>query len=197
MPLYAPGGFNGGTITDKLLTTASGAQIQFNGTSASFVGLKGTATQLDIVLADNSGPGLLSANAFIGKSGANSSLYAWGTNGQGFGMASGLAIWWTNSVTDGNATRDTGMARAAAGRIEVNSSAAGTFRDLIARQLFAGGDNAGLASSTSLTNAISATVTNAYVVAGGQAATTPNTGWIKIYVGTTVAWVPYWANATP
>ncbi len=61
----------------------------------------------------------------------------------------------------------------------------------------AGGDVSGAVSRTTLTNATNATTTNAYVVAGGQAATTENTGWIKIYVGTTPAWVPYWANATP
>lgn len=89
-------------------------------------------------------------------------------------------------------------AGASTARIEVNNGTLTTYRDLIARQLFAGGDStAGIASSTSLTNATNGTVTNAYTVNGGQAATTSNTGWIKIYVGTAVAWIPYWQNATP
>lgn len=89
-------------------------------------------------------------------------------------------------------------AGASTARLEVNNGTLTTYRDLIAQQLFAGGDSAsGIASSTSFTNATDATTTNAYVVAGGQAATTENTGWLKIYVGTAVAWIPYWQNATP
>ena len=83
-------------------------------------------------------------------------------------------------------------------RLEVNDGTLTAYRDLIARQLFAGGDStAGIASSTSITNATDTTTTNAYVVAGGQAATTENTGWIKVYVGTAVSWIPFWTNATP
>jgi hypothetical protein len=60
-----------------------------------------------------------------------------------------------------------------------------------------GGTTTGVSSHTSFTNVTSSTVTNTYLVRGGQAANTVNTGWIKIYVGTTACWVPYWANATP
>lgn len=63
--------------------------------------------------------------------------------------------------------------------------------------LYADSDSGGLASTTGLTNATNSTVTNAYVVKGGQAASTVNTGWIKMYVGTNAVWVPYWQNATP
>jgi hypothetical protein len=63
--------------------------------------------------------------------------------------------------------------------------------------LYATGDGGGIASTTALTNATNATVTNAYVVAGGQAATTQNTGWLKFFVGTNAVWLPYWQNATP
>lgn len=44
---------------------------------------------------------------------------------------------------------------------------------------------------------INTTITNAYVVAGGQSAATKNTGWIKIKVGEDIAWIPYWLNSTP
>lgn len=63
--------------------------------------------------------------------------------------------------------------------------------------LIVSGTTAGLASCNSFTNLTDTTTTNAYVVGGGQAATTRNTGWIKIFTGTTAAWIPYWANATP
>jgi len=41
------------------------------------------------------------------------------------------------------------------------------------------------------------TTTNAYIVGGGQAATTKNTGWASIQVAGAQAWIPYWTNATP
>ena len=41
------------------------------------------------------------------------------------------------------------------------------------------------------------TVTNAYVVQGGQVATTVNTGWASILINGVQAWIPYWQNATP
>lgn len=66
-----------------------------------------------------------------------------------------------------------------------------------ASEIAAGGDVGGSSSHTTLTSSTNTTTTNAYVVGGGQAATTRNTGWAKIYIGTTTAWVPYWANATP
>lgn len=59
------------------------------------------------------------------------------------------------------------------------------------------GTTTGATSSTSFTNVTNTTLTNAYVVKGGQAASTINTGWIKIFIGTNAAWVPYWQNATP
>ncbi len=92
---------------------------------------------------------------------------------------------------------DVGVDRNAAGVLEINSGTAGTLRDLKARGIAAAGDNSGIASTTGLTNVTDTTLTNAYVVKGSQAASTANTGWIKIYIGTTAAWVPYWANATP
>lgn len=67
-----------------------------------------------------------------------------------------------------------------------------------AGQIYANADTtAGGAGSTSLTNTVNTTVTNAYVVKGGQAATTPNSGWIKFYRGATPTWVPCWDGATP
>ena len=63
--------------------------------------------------------------------------------------------------------------------------------------LIIGGTTTGAASSTSFTNVTNTTLTNAYIVKGGQAANTVNTGWIKIFIGTNAAWVPYWTNATP
>lgn len=63
--------------------------------------------------------------------------------------------------------------------------------------LAATGDNSGIAATTGLTNVVNTTLTNAYIVKGGQAATTVNTGWMKVYIGTVASWVPYWSNATP
>jgi len=65
--------------------------------------------------------------------------------------------------------------------------------DMRARQCIADGDNAGIIGTTSLTNVLDIGDSTAPThinlptgVTGSQA------GWIKMYVGTTVAWVPYW-----
>jgi len=62
---------------------------------------------------------------------------------------------------------------------------------LTSKDIFIGGE-------IGLGGTVNTTTTNAYVVGGGQAATTKNTGWMKVYIsGTDVAWIPYWTNATP
>ena len=119
-------------------------------------------------------------------------------NATNFNLGGQIKINWFTATSFATPNLSIFPAAASTPRLEVNNGTALTYRDLIARQLFAGGDStAGIASSTSLTNATDATTTNAYVVAGGQAASTENTGWLKIYVGTAVAWLPYWENATP
>jgi hypothetical protein len=68
-----------------------------------------------------------------------------------------------------------------------------TVNDCRARQCIADGDNAGIASTTSLTNATAAADTNSPTfintptgVAAAQAV------WIKVYVGTTATYIPGW-----
>ena len=67
----------------------------------------------------------------------------------------------------------------------------------VAGTILVDGDEGGVAGTIGLTDVSSTTVTNAYTVKGGQAANTSNTGWIKVYIGATAAWIPYWENATP
>ena len=56
-----------------------------------------------------------------------------------------------------------------------------------------GVDNLGRPNHT----VVNTTATNAYVIKGGQAATTANTGWVSILINGVQAWIPYWTNATP
>lgn len=121
------------------------------------------------------------AYAFVsGAGGTNGLRFNYTTNSMDFTRA-GTAV--TSVYVNNGATSGLGLT---------------TNYDAQARCLLASGDNsAGLASNTTFTNATNTTVTNTYLVKGGQAANTVNTGWIKIYIGTTVAWVPYFANATP
>ena len=74
---------------------------------------------------------------------------------------------------------------------------AGTGKVLANSTLIIDGDQGGLANTAGITDVTDTTTTNAYVVGGGQVATTKNTGWLKVYVGTTASWIPYWSNATP
>ncbi len=58
--------------------------------------------------------------------------------------------------------------------------------------ILVGGDSGGKTAKTGFTNAVNTTLTNALVVKGPQAATTPNDGLMKCYIGTQAVLVPYW-----
>lgn len=136
-----------------------------------------------------------SNNAIFGSVNGNAAI-AVASVGSQVGLTSTYHLGFAAGAADaGNI--DTGFSRTSAGLLEVNSGTTGTFRDFQAREVIAAGDNAGIASTTALSNVTNTTLTNAYTVKGGQGATTPNTGWIKIYVGTVASWIPYWSNATP
>ncbi len=63
-----------------------------------------------------------------------------------------------------------------------------------AGQVHADSDNGGIVSTTALTNATGGTAGNAATLGNWHVAAASGTftGWIKIYVGTQAAWVPYW-----
>lgn len=100
------------------------------------------------------------------------------------------SVVWALSVNAGAGTLTVGASSATAATI---TSTVASFSGSVV----AAGDGGGPASSTAFTNATNTTHTNAYVVAGGQGATTQNTGWLKIYVNGVVSWTPFWSNATP
>jgi hypothetical protein len=67
-----------------------------------------------------------------------------------------------------------------------------------AGQVIAGGDVAGVASTTSLTNSESTTISTG--VGSVKMSTTNaanNAAWIKIYIGTVAYWIPAWTTNAP
>lgn len=94
----------------------------------------------------------------------------------------------TNDGTSLNAT----MTITSAGLVDV-------VNDVQARTLFADGDEGtGKASTNALTNVVNATLSTGTMTINGTT-TNPgsNTGFIKMYVGTTAVWVPYFDNIAP
>ena len=59
-----------------------------------------------------------------------------------------------------------------------------------------GGDDGGIASYTSLTNVTSAVSTGVGTVLCAGTTVRSSTGWMKIYIGTAVRYVPYWTTIT-
>ena len=62
----------------------------------------------------------------------------------------------------------------------------------VAGTILVDGDEGGYAGAVGFTDVTSASVTNTMVVKGSSPANTVNAGWLKIYIGTTAAWIPYW-----
>jgi len=100
-------------------------------------------------------------------------------------------------ATAGAVTLSAGTLGAGTNDIDLILTPIGTGKVQANSTLIVNGDQGGLANTIGITDTLNTTVTNDYVVAGGQAATTHNTGWLQIYIGTAVAWIPYWTNATP
>jgi hypothetical protein len=98
----------------------------------------------------------------------------------------------TGTVNIGNATGNT----AVTGTLAVSGNIGSTTGSVAALTLYATGDAGGIALSNSLSN-VSENATGAGTVTFAPHAATGNitqTGWLKMYVGTTVAWVPYFTT---
>ena len=71
--------------------------------------------------------------------------------------------------------------------------------DITARTFFASGDEGtGVASQTALTNVVDTTQgAGALSIVSTTANNGDNAGFLKMYVGTTVVWVPYFTDIAP
>lgn len=95
---------------------------------------------------------------------------------------------WSGTVSNATATKDTGLARNAAGVVEINNGTAGTYRDLILRDIYINGATYLARASASLTNsagANTATLTNSPVTGNP-------TKWIAIDDNGTTRHIPAW-----
>jgi hypothetical protein len=87
---------------------------------------------------------------------------------------------------------DAGNALEVAGDVDVTT-------DVITRTLFADGDEGtGKASTNALTNVVNSTLSTGVMTINSTTANPgTNTGFIKMYVGTTAVWVPYFDDIAP
>jgi adhesin HecA-like repeat protein len=110
------------------------------------------------------------------------------------------------NVDVGNAIITTGDVTVTAGDIDVTAGdidvAAGninaTLGTITGAQIAASNDIAGVGGTTTVTNTTDTTLsTGAGVVLMKTANPQDSSGWMKIYVGTDVRWVPFWTNLSP
>lgn len=189
--VQATNSFGCNTISGGGTPGGSNTQVQFNDGGSTFGGDAGftynkTTDYINIVGGITVGSAVPSS-AFITFFDSSSGGTTPGSNGLAVGVNGTTAFFYNRE----NGPVAFGTNNNQVGTISTSGLAA------FSGSLRTGGDSGGAASNTTITNATDTTLTNAYTVKGGQIATTANTGWIKIYIGTAVAWVPYWANATP
>lgn len=187
---------SGGVGIAKALTV--GGLAGFGASPTAHVGV-------DVLLSDaNSGGTVFGTISVASVTGATAN--ARGLYGRVDTAASSFTLGEAASILAANPTAGTGSTITTAIGVHIgNITSGGTNYALYADGamtylgggLRIGADGGGAASTTGFTNATNTTLTNAYTVKGGQTAGTINTGWIKIYIGTATAWLPYWANATP
>jgi len=78
----------------------------------------------------------------------------------------------------------------------INTAAAPTRAFQVAGGLFAGGDDTGLAGYTQITNSTQGVSSGTGTVKMNGTTARNSTGWLKIYVGTSVKYVPYFDTVT-
>lgn len=156
--------------------------VKFRGLGAGYVdifGFTGNGATGQITL------GSLHAAYFLSLMSANTEALRFTTTGFANFPAAQVVGW--GSTTAASAT-DTAFSRQAAGIVEVNNGAVGTFRDLEVRNIFTNNNAAALSTNTTLTDN-----------AGGGAGTLTNapsagdpTKWIAIDDNGTPRFIPTW-----
>ena len=122
---------SGGVTTPSLNFGAGDVGLERR--TASVLKVTDGSTALGVIGADNiselNGTGLAPGGLwFVGKDSGTAKL----------NLPSGGSVNWSSSATDQGSGRDTGLARNAAGIVEVNNGTAGTYRDLRVRYLGVG-----------------------------------------------------------
>ena len=101
-----------------------------------------TTTTSQVVAGSGSTYAAVNLNYFTLVTGGNPLFYLGGLGDQVLGMRRTGRIGWADTVTDPSASPDTGIARNAAGIVEINNGTAGQFRDLKLRDLIHDGQAA-------------------------------------------------------
>jgi hypothetical protein len=149
------------------------------------------------------------ANNFAGAPKSHTFIIGNSNNGMfavGINMANCAAVtvlgWAANDgqVLGNTSAIDTGVSRTGAAALAFgNGTASDTSATLLAKAYVATGDpGSGVASTNTLSNANSTTIsTGVGSVRMSSANAATNTGWLKCYIGTQVAWIPAWTTNSP
>lgn len=171
-----------------LLVNVDGVQ-RFRINTAGNIASTGTWSHTGIVTASSA----INGAAFV----LGSSLLAISTAFGGFAAGSAQLVSWS-STTAYSGTKDLGLARSAAGVVEVNNGTAGTFRDLKLRNLIATGyltlDGTSISSASGTLSLGGAVRTTVGAAGGGDALPATPTGYIDAYIGSTAVGIPYFAR---
>lgn len=110
------------------------------------------------------------------------------------------------TLTDGDFTLTLGNLDVVSGRIDSSSHIISSSGDIIAsngnisagKSLFVGGDDGGVAGKTAFTNVVDTSLDTGDGAVKMRTTNPGNSsGWMKIYVGTGVRYVPFWTNISP
>lgn len=142
--------------------------LQFGGTSASHVGLRGAGAWLEVRTASNSAFGYLQGAIL---SAGTSSYETWmSSSGLAIGTSCRLGF---SSSANGYGSPDCAIQRSAAGVVEVNNGTAGTFRDMKMRRLIA---SEGMQLTAATVGTLPAAASNTYLSAVVTDASGPTVG---------------------
>ena len=142
--------------------------LQFGGTSASYMGLRGNGAWLEVRTASNSGFGNLQA-AILGA--GTSSYEVWlSSSGVAIGSSARLSF---SASAPGYGSPDCAVQRSAAGVVEINSGTTGTFRDLKLRRVIA---TEGMQLTAATVGTLPAAASNIYLASVVTDASAPTVG---------------------
>ena len=160
---------------------------------------------------DKGATGQLWVNKVTNSAWLNAGLVAGATVWNALVVQAGAGVFTSLEATTGNITADLGSVVVTTGNVTVTAGSITAFAgsitggtviattDLSGLQVFATGDTSGgIAATTSLTNVVNTAISTGTLAIKSTTANPGNSaGFIKMYVGTTVVFVPYFTNIAP
>lgn len=198
--------------TEVQRITATGIQVTSSGSTnitANFINSNGNGSTIQLTATtghsfqfsangSGNGPGIFSI--FDGTAGTTPFAIDNSTSTNPIvSVTTGGLFAWSSNASFAGISCDTGISRSAAAVIAFGNGTAGnTSGTLKGNAYVAFGDPGGTASSNTVSGTNSTTIsTGTGTVKMSSVNNANNTGWLKCYVGTQVAWVPCWTTNAP